>query len=74
MNPEPTHFVEQIRVRHSLLVDKKFLEGLTSEEADELTQINRFLDAAEEKYYDPIKKTLAAIKRKIMTTKYGTHL
>lgn len=51
MNPEPTNFVEQIRVRHSLLVDKKFLEGLTSEEADELTQINRFLDAAEEKYY-----------------------
>ena len=59
-------FVEQIRVRHGFLVDKKFLEGLTERETDELTQINRILDASEEKYYAPIKDFLATAKTSLL--------
>ncbi len=58
--------IEQIRVRHGLLVDKKFLEGLTKRESNELTQINRILDAAEEKYYAPIKDALATVKASLL--------
>ena len=42
---------EEIRTRHGLLIDKKFLEGLTEEEEKELVQINCLLDTFEEKYY-----------------------
>lgn len=59
--------VEQKRARHSSLVDKKFLEGLTGAEALELTDINHCLDAAEEKYYAPIKKILAEAIEKMQT-------
>lgn len=55
-------FDEPIRNRHSLLVDKKFLEGLTEIETNELTQINHLLDALEEKYYAPIKDVLATVR------------
>lgn len=62
----PLNFAEQIAnqilARHSVLIDKKFLAGLTREEADELAQINRRLDDAEAAYHAPIMKTLAAIK------------
>ncbi|MCI0691605.1 N-6 DNA methylase [candidate division KSB1 bacterium] len=58
--------VEQIRVRHGLLVDKKFLEGLTERESNELIQINRILDASEEKYYAPIKDVLATAKASLL--------
>lgn len=64
---QPLNFAEQIGkqilTRHSALIDKKFLDGLTNEEADELILINRYLDAAEEAYHAPIMKTLAAIQR-----------
>jgi hypothetical protein len=63
-------FVEQIRVRHGLLVDKKFLEGLTKRESNELTQINRILDASEEKYYAPIKDVLATAKASLLEGSY----
>ncbi len=55
-------FVELIRARHRLLVDKKFLEGLTEIETNELTRINHLLDALEEKYYAPIKDVLATVR------------
>ncbi len=51
-------FIEQIGIRHSVLVDKRFLEGLTNREANELTQINRLLDASEEKHFTSIKDFL----------------
>lgn len=54
--------IEQIRDRHSALVDKKFLEGLTPEESNELAQINVLLDTSEESYYAPIKDVLATVK------------
>ena len=47
-------FVEQLRHRHGRLVDKKFTEGLSSVEAQELNHIKRLLDAAEANYYAPI--------------------
>lgn len=62
---QPLSFAEQIAkqilTRHSALIDKKFLEGLTNEEADELILINRYLDAAEEAYRAPIMGILASI-------------
>lgn len=54
--------VEQLRIRHSLLGDKKLLTGLTEEESNELAQINLQLDASEEEYYAPIKDTLATVR------------
>jgi len=62
--------VEQIRLRHGLLIDKKFLEGLTKRETDELVQINRILDAAEEKYYAPIKDALATVRASFLEERY----
>ncbi|NIA02421.1 MAG: hypothetical protein GWP15_03485, partial [Nitrospirae bacterium] len=62
-------FVEQIRMRHRKLVDKKFLEGLTPKETQELEQINNMLDAVEEKYYTPIKNELAMLSESILTNK-----
>jgi hypothetical protein len=53
-------FVEQLRYRHGRLVDKKFTEGLSSIEAQELNHIKRLLDAAEASYYAPILEALAA--------------
>jgi hypothetical protein len=52
-------FVEQLRYRHGRLVDKKFTEGLSSVEAQELNHIKRLLDAAEASYYAPILEALA---------------
>jgi len=52
-------FVEQLRYRHGRLVDKKFTEGLSSIEAQELNHIKRLLDAAEANYYAPILEALA---------------
>jgi hypothetical protein len=52
-------FVEQLRYRHGRLVDKKFIEGLSSVEAQELNHIKRLLDAAEASYYAPILEALA---------------
>lgn len=63
-------FIEQIRIRHSLLVDKKFLKGLTKRELDELTQINRLLDAAEEKYYASIKEALATVRASFLEERH----
>ncbi len=63
-------YLEQLRVRHSLLVDKKFLEGLTKKELNELAQINRLLDASEEKYYAPIKDALAAVRASFLEERY----
>lgn len=40
--------LRRIRVRHGFLVDKKFLEGLSPSESNELQQINRAIDSAEE--------------------------
>jgi hypothetical protein len=54
--------VEHLRIRHGLLVDKKFLEGLTEEELNELAAINRLLDEAEEVYFAPIKDALTKIR------------
>lgn len=62
--------IEQTRVRHSLLVDKKFLEGLTERESNELAQINRLLDDSEEKYYAPIKETLATVRASFLEEHY----
>jgi hypothetical protein len=53
---------KQIRARHGVLIDKKFLTGLTEKQAGELAHINRLLDIAEEKHFATIKKTLIAIK------------
>lgn len=62
-------FVDQLRIRHGNLVDKKFLVGLTGEEQQELDQINYMLDAAEEKHYAPIKNKLAMIGSSISQKK-----
>src|SRR5216683_2909843 len=51
-------FVEQLRYRHGRLVNKKFTEGLSSVEAQELNHIERLLDAAEASYYAPIHARL----------------
>jgi hypothetical protein len=52
-------FVEQLRYRHGQLVDKKFTEGLSNVETQELNHIKRLLDAAEASYYAPILEALA---------------
>lgn len=57
---------QQLRVKHGLLVDKKFLEGLTERESNELFQINRLLDALEEKYYAPIKEALIIVRASLL--------
>src|SRR5437773_6362069 len=51
-------FVEQLRYRHGRLVNKKFREGLSSVEVQELNHIERLLDAAEASYYAPIHAQL----------------
>ena len=61
--------IEQIRVRHSSLVDKKFLGELTTRDTNELSQINRILDASEEKYYAPIKDLLATAQASVLETR-----
>lgn len=63
--------IEQILIRHGLLIDKKFLEGLTNEELNELKQINRILDASEEKYYAPIKDALATVRASFLEERSG---
>ena len=52
-------FVEQLRYRHGRSVDKKFTEGLSGIEAQELNHIERLLDASEASYYAPIQARLA---------------
>jgi hypothetical protein len=60
-------FVEQLRYRHGRLVDKKFTEGLSSVEAQELSHTKRLLDAAEASYYAPILEALAVAHATIST-------
>lgn len=59
------NFIDQIGIRHGKLVDKKFLEGLTARESEELAQINKMLDASEETYYVSIKADIAMISSSI---------
>lgn len=54
--------VKRFRAKHGQLVDKKFLAGLTEEEAEELTHIKQTLDESEEAYFAPIKAKLREIK------------
>ena len=58
MNNTDFDFVRQMYIRHGMLVDKKFLEGLSKREDEELLLINRLLDVVMEEYYAPIKKIL----------------
>jgi hypothetical protein len=58
-------FINQVRARHGKLVDKKYLVGLDGRETIELIQINHILDAAEAKYYAPIKAELARLNLEI---------
>jgi hypothetical protein len=58
-------FVEQLRYRHGRLVDKKFTEGLSSVEAQELNHLKRLFDAAEASYYAPILEALAVAQTTI---------
>ena len=51
---------DELYQRHSELVDKKFLHGLTDEERVELDRINAALDEVEREFYAPI---LDALKR-----------
>lgn len=45
---------KKLSKRHHQLVDKKFSDGLTVDEAKELAEINRQMDDLEEPYYKPI--------------------
>lgn len=56
----------KLSARHSQLVDKKFLEGLTEIETVELAQINRALDEVEEGFYAPIKAALAELEKTVL--------
>lgn len=59
-------FVEQLRYRHGRVVDKKFTEGLSSVEAQELNHIKRLLDAAEASSSTPILEALAVRARQCL--------
>ncbi len=70
--PKMSHsFIEQIHAMHGMLVDKQFLKGLTKREEIELKQINRILDASEEKYYAPVKKALILTQASILKDSIG---
>lgn len=58
-NPTAIETLNQLRTRHGVLIDKKFLDGLTEAEAGELAEINAALDAADEEYYRSVKEFLA---------------
>ena len=61
----------QTRLRHRVLVDKKFLDGLTASQVEELKKINDRIDAAEAKYYDAITDKLAMINLAVTKRKQG---
>lgn len=55
-------FDVQLRERYGRLVDKKFNQGLTESEVQEVNRINQLLDTAEANYYAPIVETLSTIR------------
>ena len=55
---EITKPLTQLRQRHAELIDKKFLEGLNSDEQTELEQIELTLDRTETSFYEPAKYAL----------------
>ena len=59
--PEAASSVE----RHSILVDKKFREGLSEEEAKELEQVNALLDSYDAPFYEPIIERLRALHEQL---------
>lgn len=48
----------QLSTRHSQLIDKKWLFGLTEEEQKELSQIDEQMEKVEADFYEPILKKL----------------
>ncbi len=49
------------RDKHSMLVDKKFREGLSETEEKELSQINDILDDYDAPFYEPIERRLSEV-------------
>lgn len=60
-------FLDQLRIRHALLVDEKFAHGLSPVEMRELETINQFLEAAEASYYEPVKQYLTTLHAKLLS-------
>lgn len=60
-SPEAASYAE----RHSRLIDKKFREGLSEEEAQELNQINKIMDEYDAPFYKPIIEKLQAIHEQL---------
>ncbi|MBV9774579.1 MAG: TIR domain-containing protein [Gemmatimonadetes bacterium] len=58
--------LDQLRERHGGLVDKKFLDGLTSAEARELVQLEEFLDEVESPFYKPFINHLEAVHASLL--------
>ena len=54
-----------IYIRHGELVDKKFLDGLTAEESQELEQINKWLDEIDAPHFVEVMELLNSIQEKI---------
>lgn len=55
---EPPVELDRARERHAALVDKKFGSALSSAEQAELLHLQLYLDEADAKFYEPIKKKL----------------
>ena len=51
--------------RHSALVDKKFLKGLSPDEEKELEGIRAIFDQFDAPFYEPIIERLTALVRKL---------
>lgn len=58
---------EEFQLRHSVLVDKKFSDGLSDTEATELQWSRQLLDAAEASYYAPVREMLITARASIST-------
>jgi hypothetical protein len=58
--------INELAARHAELIDKKFLAGLTPQEAGELEQIKAGLDEVLASYYELAIKNLMALKARVM--------
>ena len=54
---------QRLYIRHAMLVDKRYMEGLTAEEGRELGEVSRRLEEIEGPYYASAKELLRAAGR-----------
>jgi hypothetical protein len=67
LSPNVTMPVRQIRERYAELVNKNFLDTLTSGEKTELQRLADVLDQADAPFYEPLKNALRKERDRLIT-------